>query len=168
VEVSLGDLVSQQRVSLVLRVNFPHGVTGRSVSVGLTLADRDGTMARDGGASLTSPTFEYADDRTNDLQTRDRDVDRAVAGAFAARVRLEALDLNRRGLFGEAAARLDAVAKRIRQYAGNDGELLRIVSQLETDRPMMAAPISPMAAKAAYFASATVQRSRSPEGKAQR
>jgi hypothetical protein len=95
-------------------------------------------------------------------------VDRAVARTFAAKVRIEALDLNRKGFFREAAARLDAVAKRIRQYAGTDTEILQIVSELETDRPAMAAPIAPMVAKAAFFASQNVQRSRSPEGKAQR
>lgn len=165
--LSLGDLVSQQRVQLVVRLNFPYGSVGSSIAVQVGIQDRDGIFA--GGAAQTAAVaFEYADDRQNDLQPRDRDVDRAVARTFAARVRIEALDLNRKGMYREAAARLEAVARRIRQYAGSDDELLRIVSELETDRPMMAAPIAPMAAKAAFYASVNVQRSRSPEGKAQR
>jgi len=165
--LALGDLVSEQRVTLVVRLNLPYGTLGRSVPVSFGLEDRDGALAAAGGAfGGSAVTFEYADDRTNDLQPRDRDVDREVATVFAARVRLEALDLNKRGMFGEAAARLDAVAKRIRSYAGSDAELLGIVSQLETDRPVMSAPMAPMAAKTAFFASANTQRSRTAEGKA--
>jgi Ca-activated chloride channel family protein len=162
--LALGDLVSEQRLSIVVRLNFPHGTVGRSNAVRVGLADRDGAFA----GVETSVEFEYADDRKNDLQSRDRDVDRAVARTFAARVRLEALELNRNGRFGDAAARLDAVAKRIRGYAGSDPDLLRIVAELESDRPTMAAPMAPMAAKQAFFASAMVERSRSPQGRAQR
>jgi Ca-activated chloride channel family protein len=167
--ISIGDLVSEQRVNAVLRLNFPYGSIGRGVSVSLGLQDRDGVFGVAGSPTGDAAIgFEYADDRSNDLQPRDRDVDRAVARTFAARVRVEALDLNRRGMFGEAAARLTAVAKKIRDYAGSDGELLRIVAELESDRPVMAAPMTAMASKAAFFASANVQRSRSPQGKAQK
>ena len=160
--VSVGDLVSEQSLSLVLRLNFPYGKIGSSVLVEVGADDRDGGLADAVAGSTT--TFEYADDRTNDLQPRDRDVDRAVAQAFASRVRLEALDLNRKGQFGEAAARLDAVAKRIRAYAGSDAELLRIVSELEMDRPMLAAPMAAMQAKAAFFASARWRADDHPTG----
>jgi Ca-activated chloride channel family protein len=165
--LSLGDLVSEQRVTIVVRLNFAYGTVGASVGVDVGLRDRDGVFAASAqhGAAVS---FEYADDRQNDLQPRDRDVDRAVARRFAAKVRLEALDLNRRGMFGEAAARLQGVAEKIRKYAGTDSELLRIVSELETDRPMMSAPMAPMAAKAAFYASANAQRSRTAQGKAQR
>ena len=53
-------------------------------------------------------------------------------------------------------------------YAGSDGELLRVIAELDSDRPSMSAPMAPMAAKVAYFASVNVERSRSPQGKAQR
>ena len=164
--ISVGDLVSEQTLNLVLRLNFPHGSMGRTVSMAVGARDRDKALTAASPAETT--TFEYADDRTNDLQPRDRDVDMAVARAFASRVRLEALDLNRRGLFGEAAARLDAVARRIRTYAGSDTDLLRIVSELEIDRPMMAAPMAAMQAKAQYFAVATGARGRSADGSAVR
>jgi Ca-activated chloride channel family protein len=165
--LSLGDLISGQRVSLVVRLNFPHGTLGQSVPVDVGIADRDGVFA--GGAAQTAAVaFDYADDRQNDLQSRDRDVDRAVARTFAAKVRLEALDLNRRGMFREASARLGAVAKRIRDYAAGDDELLRIVAELETDRPTMAAPMAAMASKAAFFASVNEVHSRTPQGRARR
>jgi Ca-activated chloride channel family protein len=167
--LGLGDLVSEQRLGVVVRLNFPYGTIGRSVPVELGLEDRDGAFkATHGTGHGAAIAFEYADDRTNDLQPRDRDVDRAVARTFAARVRIEALDLNRRGLFSDAASRLDAVAKRILGYAGSDQELLAIAAQLQQDRPTMSAPMAPMASKAAFFASVNAVRSRSPEGKAQR
>ena len=42
------------------------------------------------------------------------------------------------------------------------------IAELEAERPMMAAAMAPMAAKADYFATETMARGRSPEGKAVR
>jgi Ca-activated chloride channel family protein len=162
---SLGDLVAEQRVSVVLRLNFPHGHAGDRRDVTVRVADRDDAFV----GAKSGVTFEYADDRTNDLQPRDRDVDRAVARSFAARVRQEALVLNRQGRYDEAAARLDKVAKRIRTYANGDSDMMRIVAELEQqDRVAMAAPMAPMAAKQRFFESSAALHSRSPEGRAQR
>jgi Ca-activated chloride channel homolog len=161
----LGDVVSEQRSSVVLRLNFPHGEVGRQFEVRVGIEDREGTLGAHPGSAMA---FEYADDRTNDLQPRDCEVDRAVARTFAAKVRQEALGLNRTGQFGEAAARIHKVAERIRSYAGSDSDLLRIVAELEADRPAMSAPMASMQMKAAFFASANVARNRMPDGKAQR
>ena len=114
----------------------------------VALSDREGAF---GAEAVTRIAFDYADGRTNDLQPRDIEVDRAVAQAFATRARLEALEMNRSGRFGDAAASLDAVAKRIRGYAGSDPDLLRIAGELETDRPTMAAPMMAMEMKTAFF-----------------
>ncbi len=161
--IVLGDLVSEQRLSLVVQLNFPYGDVGRSHGV------RIGWTSREAAETTEAPIelgFEYADDRTNDLQPRDRDVDRAVAQAHATRVRKEALELNRQGRFAEASARLDAVAQRIRTYAASDRVMLDIVARLELDRGTMAAPMAPMAMKAAFWASETMDRGRSPQGRA--
>lgn len=163
--IRLGDLVSEQRLRAVVRLNFPHGEIGRTVDAAIALSDREGALGADAARRIT---FDYADGRTNDLQPRDVEVDRAVAQAFAARVRLEALDLNRSGRFSDAAERLDAVARRIRGYAGSDPDLLRIVAELETDRPTMAAPMAPAAMKTAFFSSSALARGRSPQGRAVR
>ena len=144
----LGDLVSEQRMRVVLRLNFPQGEIGQALGVSVGLSDREGAFGAD---AATRITFDYADGRTNDLQPRDIEVDRAVAQAFATRARLEALEMNRSGRFGDAAASLDAVAKRIRGYAGSDPDLLRIAGELETDRPTMAAPMMAMEMKTAFF-----------------
>ena len=167
-EIRLNDLVSEQRQAVVVRLNFPYGEIGRGHAVRVAIHDRFGTFGELEAGAIAAPRFEYADDRTNDLQPRDVDVDRAVARAFAARVRREALDLNRGGRFSEAAARLRGVADRIRGYAGADPEMLRIVAELQSDEGSMAAPMAPMAAKQAFYSSATMARGRAPDGKALR
>ena len=84
-EVVLGDLVAEQRLQVVLRLNFPYGEIGRTTGALLSLADRDGVLdgeprqARAGSTPTTRP---------NDPQERDRDVDRAVARIFSGRGRL--------------------------------------------------------------------------------
>jgi Ca-activated chloride channel family protein len=166
--ISLGDLVSEQRQSVVVRLNFPYGQLGHGVEARVAVHDRGGAFAAAAADAPASIRFEYADDRTNDLQPRDVDVDRAVARAFSTRVRREALDMNRAGRFTEAAVRMNHVAQRIRSYAGSDPEMLRIVAELETDRTTLSAPVAAMASKAMYFANETMARGRSPEGKAMR
>ena len=167
VVLDLKDVVSEQRHSLVVRLSFPYGQAGAGSGASVSIRDREGVFAASGSAHETV-RFEYADDRTNDFQPRDVEVDRAVARAFATRVRREALELNRSGRFTEAEARLRGVADRIRTYAGSDREMLAVIAELEAERPMMAAPMAPMAAKAHYFATETMARGRSPEGKAVR
>jgi Ca-activated chloride channel family protein len=166
--VQLGDLVSEQRQSVVVRLNFPYGEIGRTIDARVRVTDRDGAFAAVLAEARTQLSFEYADDRTNDLQPRDVDVDRAVARAFATRVRREALDLNRGGQYREAAERLRHVAERIRGYAAADPEMLGIVAELEADQLPVSAPMAPMAAKAMYFSNETMARGRGPEGKAVR
>jgi Ca-activated chloride channel family protein len=163
-KVRLGSLVSEQLLQVVLRLNFPFGEIGRATQVQIGLADRDGVLA----AVSHSLAWEYADDRTNDLQERDRDVDRAVARIFAARARQEATGLNRAGNYPGAAAALGAVAKRIRGYAGHDSEMGGIVAQLERDAVHLAAPMPAMALKQMHFASYNMARMRSAAGKATR
>lgn len=48
--------------------------------------DRVGVLATAGCAPLTIG-WQYADDRTNDIQPRDRSVDRRAAALFAAQAR---------------------------------------------------------------------------------
>ena len=128
--VNLGSLVAEQVVQVVLRLNFPLGEIGRETGVVLSLA------ARDGAADETSHpiAWTYADSKTNDLQERDAEVDRAVARVFAARARQDATALNRAGNYPAAMAALASVAKRIKEYAGRDPEMRQIVAELERRR----------------------------------
>ena len=155
--VSLGDLVANQALEVVLRLTFPYGELGRDSRVMIGL---DGEMER--------LTWTYADDRTNDAQPRDRDVDRAVARQFAARARQEAVQHNRRHDFQAAERLLKGTARRIRKYADGDPMLRELVASLEEEAPTYAAQMAPQALKAAHFASANVARSRDVQGRSLR
>src|SRR3954453_10330895 len=110
--VSLGALVAEQVVEIVLRLNFPYGEVGRETGAVMSIGDESVPL-----------TWAYADSKTNDTQRRDVEVDRAVARIFAARARQEATALNRAGDYDHAHGILEAVAKRIRSYAGRDTEI---------------------------------------------
>ncbi|MDQ3938583.1 MAG: VWA domain-containing protein [Chloroflexota bacterium] len=160
--VTLGSLVAEQAVQVVLRLNFPLGEIGRETVAQVGLSDRDRVLE----AVKARVAWEYADGPTNDMQERDREVDRAVARIFAARARQEATGLNRAGHFPAAAAALSGVAKRIRGYAGHDAELRAVVAELEHDAATVAAPMPAMALKQMHFESYASARMRTVEGKA--
>jgi len=165
--VSLGDLVSEQVVEVVLRLSFPFGLVGRETGAIVALADRDGVFGPGGmgAAEAARLTWTYADDRANDEQPRDRDVDRAVAHLFAARARQEAVQRNRVGDYAGARHILDATAARIREYAGSDPELRSLVDALIQEEVVLAAPMAEPSRKRMYAASANLMRSRDASGR---
>ena len=154
--------MAEQRLQVVLRLNFPYGEIGRETGALLSLSDRDGAFE----AASVKLGWEYADNRTNDFQERDRDVDRAVARIFAARARQEAIGRNRAGDYRGAREALSGVARRIRDYAGRDAQLREIVAQLEQETELMAAPMAELSRKQAFYASSTMARMRTFDGKA--
>lgn len=165
--VALGDLGSEQVVEVVLRLSFPYGEIGRETGAILALTDREGVFGA-GGAGETEPqrlTWSYAADRANDDQAGDPDVDRAVARLFAARARQEAVQRNRNGDFEGARRILDATAKRIRRYAGQDRVLRELIDELGTEGTTFAAAVAEPRLKEAYFASANMLRSRDATGR---
>jgi Ca-activated chloride channel family protein len=162
--VAVGDLVADQRLQVVLRLNFPFGEIGRMTGTILGLSDRDGVLGRE-GAKLG---WEYADNHTNDEQQRDREVDRAVARIFASRARQEATARNRAGDFQGAREAIVGVSRRIRDYAGRDSELRSIVAELDGESEMLAAPMQELSRKEMYFRSSNLARMRTADGKATR
>jgi Ca-activated chloride channel family protein len=166
--IPVGDLGSEQVVEVVLRLSFPYGEIGQETGVIVRLADRDGVVASGPGADTDTLRFAwlYADHRTNDDQSRDPEVDRAVARVFAARARQEAVGLNRDGRFGEATHLLKSTGKRVREYAGRDPELLGIADTLLEEEALYAAPMAESSRKQRYFASANLARSRDAQGRA--
>jgi Ca-activated chloride channel family protein len=160
-EVTLGDLTSDERVEVVLRLNFPYGELGRSTGAAFTLSDRDGVVR--GEAKLG---WAYADNGANDHQERDRVVDRAVARIFAARARQEAVGLNRHGDYNGARHVVEATARRIRAYAGRDPELRAILGELEGELQKFAAPMMEMDRKRTYADSSYLMNSRMANGTA--
>lgn len=166
--VAIGDLGSEQTVEVVLRLTFPYGDLGREAGAIVALTDRDGVFGP-GGAGETEAarlSWTYADHAANDAQTRDPEVDRAVARLFAARARQEAVLRNRAGDFVHARSALTSVAGRIRGYAGRDPELRELVRTLEAEQGLFAAPMAEASRKSRHFASANLLRSRDASGHA--
>ncbi|MEP7378030.1 MAG: VWA domain-containing protein [Chloroflexota bacterium] len=156
--VSIGSLVAEQVVQVVLRLNFPLGELGRDTGAVLSVGE-------DASASLS---WTYADDDLNDAQERDAEVDRAVASLFAGRARQEATALNRAGDYRAAQAALASVARRIGSYAGRDKEMRALIAQLEQDSMVLTAPMAELSRKEMYFRQYASMKSRDLEGRAQR
>ncbi len=169
VRVYLGDMVSGQVLSIVLRVVFDFGEAGREVGIRVAVSDRDGVL--DGLRKAPEPitvVWAYADHGANDQQPRDRDVDRAVARLFAERAKQEAVRLNRDGRYAEATSALERVSRRVAGYAGSDPGLREVVAELRQEVGAYAAPMPEPARKARYFASSVVARARTADGRPRR
>jgi Ca-activated chloride channel family protein len=162
--VVLGDLASRQEVELVLRLTFPTGAAGATSRALFTVADARGAIREPEADTI----WTYADHRANDAQPRNVAVDRAVAKLYAAQAAADALQLNRAGRFQEAAARLEATARRIAQYAGADPELRAVIASLNERHDAYAQPMMAATSKAEHYASLNVAYMRSPDGKARR
>ncbi len=89
--VKLGDIVSGQELSIVLKLDFPKGKEREELSVDFCLRDRDHIL----NSIPVAFAWKFADHQANDAQPRDRRVDRAVAELYAARFRDRALEFNR-------------------------------------------------------------------------
>jgi Ca-activated chloride channel family protein len=162
--IDLGDLVSGQQVEVPLRLFFQFGEIGDAMSAVFELSDHDGAL--DGAGARLS--WEYASDRENDAQPRDRGVDRVIAGVFAARSRQQAVDLNRQGEYEAAAAALKATAKKIRAYAGRNRELRSIVDGLLSEAELFGTVMAERDRKHAFAGSAHALQSRMSDGTARR
>jgi len=164
VRVALGDLVSGQDVAVVLKIAFPLGAKGDTVAARFRLEDREHVL----GDEWQVAGWTYAGHHENDVQERDRIVDRAVAGLYAARARAEALEHNRAGRYAEARRVLEATERRIRQYAGDDPELNAIADGLRRDQSLYEEHMSPLAMKQQHFASYNISHLRDATGKARK
>jgi Ca-activated chloride channel homolog len=167
--VYLGDMLSGQVLSIVLRITFDFGEVGREVGIVVRVADRDGAFeaARPAPVPVTV-AWSYADHAANDVQPRDREVDRVVARLFAERARQEAVSLNRQGRYQESADRLAGVRRRVEAYAGSDPELLEVVHSLAEEAPAYSAAMPEMDLKRRHFAASNASRMRTLDGKSMR
>jgi Ca-activated chloride channel family protein len=162
--IDLGDLVSGQQVEIPLRLLFGFGEVGDIQPAVASLTDRDGVL--DGASARLA--WEYADDRANDAQPRDRSVDRTVAAVFAARARQRSVELNRRGEYALASEALKATAKKIRGYAGGDPELGAIIAGLLQESETFGRVMAESNRKAVYAGASYALRSRAVTGSARR
>ncbi|MBX9609738.1 MAG: hypothetical protein K2Y51_26245, partial [Gammaproteobacteria bacterium] len=162
--VALGDLLSEQRLSVVLRLDFAPGAVGAELPFELRL--RDGADKLD--TRVHSLAFTRATDGANRKQARDLAVDRKVGALHAARTRRTALALNRDGDYVGAQRAIDACIARLRRYAGQDPELLGVIADLERARLECTRPMEEMAFKDMYLDSFSASISRTRFGSAQR
>jgi Ca-activated chloride channel family protein len=167
--ILLGDMVSGQLLSIALHVTFDFGTVGREIGIMVRVADRDGSFEKATPAiSGVSLAWTYADHGANDGQPRDVEVDRVVARLFAERAKQDAVKLNREGRYDDAKRALDGVRKHVHAYAGSDPVLREMVDELSEEQVQYAAPMPEMLRKQAYFASSTVSRARTMDGKSRR
>ncbi len=163
--VELGDLVSSQVLDLVIRVTFPHGEeSDRQVLSAALLGASDDSLDVAG-----SVTFTYASHAENDVQPRDRAVDRETARVYAGRARAGATEANRYGDFDRARCALVDTARHIEEYAGDDDELLALAMTLREEVPNYAeVRMDAMQLKRSFSVAESAGRGRDLEGKAKR
>lgn len=165
IRIELGDLVSGQTVDAVVRVQFGEHEPDIEQRVEVALVGNGGGEALDAG-TLTWTTASHA---RNDVQPRDRVVDRAVARLYVARATAEATEANRNGDFDHARRVLERTARRIRAYAGSDRELRNEARRLEARiSEFVDTPMSAMTLKASLFVAESMAKGRSVDGRAQR
>jgi len=162
--IQLPDLVSGQELRLVLRLTFPYGQEGDTIAAAFSISDRGPVL----DPTVSTLRWRVASHEANDAQQRDRVVDRAVAAAFGARARREAVERQRQGDYEGAERAIRGVARRIRDYAGGDGELRAQVKELEEARVTFGAPMPMASLKQAHFTSTNVLRSKDALGRSLR
>jgi Ca-activated chloride channel family protein len=165
VEIDLGDLVSGQEVEVLVAIRFPRGAEGSRAEVRFSVADREDAL--DGSEQRLAWT--WASHAENDGQLRNRVVDRAVAQAYAARARGEATQHNRAHDLEAARRVLRRTARKIRQYAGDDAELLTLANTLEQEAEEFSGRVfEELELKRHAFASYVAASARAPDGRAKR
>ena len=162
--VQLGDLTSEQEIDTVLRVELPRGAEGNSAGVMVSLHAGGEPVAGESQAI----EWRYASHLENDLQSRNRAVDRAVAAQYAARARAEATERNRDGDYQQARHVLEATARRIRTYAGDDPELNALVTGLGEDRSTYGVHMTAAALKMSVRDAEVMSKSRGYLGRARK
>jgi Ca-activated chloride channel family protein len=163
--IELGDLVSGQELSVVVKIRFASGQLGEAAVATACVVDEAGAAL----GSVEAIEWRYATDDANDAQPRDVVVDRAVATLYAARARAEATEANRRGDLASARRVLERTAERIRRYAHGDPALEALWRELRDDVERYAEQaMSPMQLKAAFYVAESAGKGRGPDGRARR
>lgn len=163
--VSVGDLVSEQQLELVIKLRFPRGDEDNVAR----LRAMAGAASAIRSLAESSVEWQYATHEANDRQPRDRIVDRAVAHLYAARARATATECNRHGDYDGARRVLEATSNRIRGYAAGDPELERLWRDLRAEiGHFVREPMSAMDLKAALFTAEAAVKGRAPGGRARR
>ena len=161
--------MSGQVVRIVLRVTFPFGEVGHEIGALVGVTDRDEVFRKaEPALAPVALAWQYADHQANDAQPRVKEVDRAVAQAFAARARQEAVQLNRQGNYAAAQQALAGTAKRVRSYASGDAELREIAATLQGEVAAYMTAMPEMDRKSRHWAASNMARMRTADGQSVR
>lgn len=163
--VRFGDLVSDQVVDCVVKLKFAEGVLGSTVEAQAQLFAGPSASADHARPAVV---FNFADQRENDRQPRERAVDHRVAEAYAARARWLAVMKNRAGDFQDAVRELLGTAQKIRGYAHEDPALLGLADALVADAKTYAGPMAEMERKRSSAAASFALKGRDTFGKARK
>ncbi len=160
--IELGDLVSEQHLTIVVKLTAPAGQLGGSLIAGTTLTGR-------GVAAVTAEsTWTYASDADDEAQERDREIDREVARLQAALARAAALEANRVGDFAGAQRLIASAFGAIVARAAGDAPMLAMASELQGEEQELLRPMSAPVRQQKFFSADTVTRFRNPLGQALR
>jgi len=159
--IELDDLISDQQVSLIVKLQFPQGEIGNAVRV------RAGVSSQDEKVEGTSEiAWTFGDNDANDQQSRNVAVDRLVAAIEAAQARRDAVELNRAGNFAAASARMVESVRRVSGYAGNDNEMNHVIASLNVESCQVAQSMDPLAQKRMHYRSSSAMKMREESGRA--
>ena len=156
--IAIGSLYSRQTLTPVLRITFPKGEAGNSRDVTIRVEDQDHALAN----AKATTTFTWATEKENDKQPRDVSVDRLAASLDAARAERDALERNKRGDYAGARQVMAAAVDRIRQYAGDDGEIGKLLDDLRQKAHLYESALDSISSKTLYSTSSGTLRGRWP------
>ena len=169
--VYLGDMVSGQVLSIVLRVTFDFGEVGREVGVGVRVVDRDGAFER------AEPGARPGHDRLDATPTTPRTTRSRATGTWtgsspacspSGRSRRPSSSTARASTTRRAAPSTASGSGSPRTRARTP-ELRKIAAELHEQAPAYAAPMPEMARKQRSLRGQRVARAcRTPDGKSRR
>jgi Ca-activated chloride channel family protein len=162
--VRLGNLVSGQSTTIVLKVTLPDGIESEEAVLTIRAGAEEGALE----APPVEVRWTWASHERNGAQPRDTAVDLKVANMYAARARRDALELNRRGDYQGARRLLERVAERIERYAAASTELRDLARSLRAEARQFEREMDSTSMKQAHYSSLSAMRSRSGTGKAHR
>jgi len=165
VRIVVGNLVSAQKVELVLEVEFEPQLLKPTSTLHFSLV-------QDRGASSPVPIrlirWKKLSSDLGDSQSTNGDVILVAAELLAAQAREKALEQNRAGEYHGASEEIESVMQKLGELGKDDGDVLRIVKQLEEEKGDYQQAMSSIAKKRKFYASSTISHMRDSSGKARK
>ena len=163
--IRLGNLVSDQEVTLVVAVGFKGAqAAGTEIGVECRMHDRDGVLP----GLPVDVRWEAVDPAKDAQQAVNSDVIVAAATVLAERARREALALNAAGRFDDAKRIIAEVVSDLRAMAADDRRVMALINQLQKEMFEFGEAMDPMLRKTRHFASYAALHSRESGGTARR